>query len=67
MPETASADQQTLPVPLLRDPPPPPGYVDPLEGCGLLQEPFADPGDDGAVSSGSNPTDEHVATSEGAR
>ena len=27
--------------PLLRDPPPPPGYVDPIEESDVLQEPFA--------------------------
>jgi hypothetical protein len=27
--------------PLLRDPPPPPGYVDPLEESDVLQDPFA--------------------------
>ena len=27
--------------PLLRDPPPPPGYVNPVEGSELLEEPFA--------------------------
>lgn len=27
---------ETVPVPLLRDPPPPPGYVDPLEGSAAL-------------------------------
>lgn len=34
------------PVPLLRDPPPPPGYQDPLEGAGILDELVADPPDD---------------------
>jgi len=27
--------------PLLRDPPPPPGYVNPLEESELLEEPFS--------------------------
>ena len=27
--------------PLLRDPPPPPGYVNPLDESELLEEPFA--------------------------
>lgn len=27
--------------PLLRDPPPPPGYVDPIEESDVLQDPFA--------------------------
>lgn len=67
MPETASADQQTLPVPLLRDPPPPPGYVDPLEGCGILDQPFAEVDDDGAVPSSSNLADVPVRQPEGAR
>ena len=36
------------PVPLLRDPPPPPGYQDPLEGAGVLDELVADPSGDPA-------------------
>lgn len=27
--------------PLLRDPPPPPGYVDPIEESDVLEDPFA--------------------------
>lgn len=39
MGETAApATGETIPVPLPRDPPPPPGYVDPLEGSGVLDD-----------------------------
>jgi hypothetical protein len=58
---------QAVPVPLPRDTPPPPGYVDPLEGSEVLDElvaaetePDAEPGagtgDDRTAEQG---TDEH--------
>ena len=34
--------RQGPPVPLLRDPPPPPGYADPLDGSGPLDDLLTD-------------------------
>jgi hypothetical protein len=53
MTETETPDSSTdhHAGPLLRDPPPPPGWVDPLEGSPILQEPgTAGPTDEGPPS-----------------
>ena len=34
-----TAGEETTALPLPRDPPAPPGYVDPLEGSGVLDDP----------------------------
>ena len=36
-PPTDAPTEEPLPTPLLRDPPPPPGYVDPLAGSPTLE------------------------------
>lgn len=38
--ETPDARDEQPSTPLLRDPPPPPGYVNPLEQSELLEQPF---------------------------
>jgi hypothetical protein len=37
-PEPMTLDERTVEGPLLRDPPPPPGWVDPLEGNADLED-----------------------------
>jgi hypothetical protein len=44
-PDAPDAAEEQPPGPLLRDPPPPPGYVNPVEQSEVLEQPFL-PGDE---------------------
>lgn len=52
MSEYAPSERPPVSPPLLRDPPLPPGYSDPLEGAAVLDEPFTDPVDRGTEAEG---------------
>jgi hypothetical protein len=39
--EAPEGPHEHPPAPLLRDPPPPPGYTNPLEQSEVLEEPFS--------------------------
>ena len=40
-PQTAQTAEEPPHAPLLRDPPPPPGYTNPVEESDVLEDPFS--------------------------